>query len=327
MKIQEYVDSKLHSSFKIGGQFRYFTEVLDKEDLSEASIFAKSKNIPIIAIGEGSNFIFSDKVLEVLAIKIKIKGFEIIPARAGGKEDGNEVLIKVGAGEIFDEIIKKTIDENLAGFETLSAIPGTIGATPIQNVGAYGSEVKDFITSVEVFDLNSNTFTSISNDDCKFGYRDSVFKNEAKRRYVITTVSFKLKKVEDNTSLLQKREEITNTRWSKLPKPNEIPNVGSFFKNPIISNETADKIKIDFPEAKFFPIDENHTKIPAGWLIENAGLKGKSFGKIAVYGKNALVLINNGGATDDDLLKAKDEIVKIVKEKFGITLEQEPEIV
>jgi UDP-N-acetylmuramate dehydrogenase len=329
-KIQENVDSKMYSTFKIGGNFRYFVEIKEKEDILEAFAFAKEKSLPILIIGGGSNSIFSNEVLNVLAIRINILGFEIV------SEDSQFMEVKAGAGETWDQMVEKTINMNLQGLETLSAIPGTVGATPVQNVGAYGAEVKDTIASVEVFDTSENKFTELSSEDCKFGYRDSIFKNEAKGRYIITSVTFKLKKVDDNKSLLEKREEITKTRWSKLPNPKDIPNVGSFFKNPILSREsflaTSRTYICTSPtgtsgEIPHFDVGNNMVKIPAGWLIENAGLKGKSFGNISVYDKNALVLVNNGEATKNDLMKAKNEIVKIVEQKFGITLEQEPEII
>jgi UDP-N-acetylmuramate dehydrogenase len=284
-------------------------------------VFAQENKAPVFILGGGSNIVFSDGVINVLALKVKIKGFETI------EETDEYTKIKIGAGEIFDNIIDKTIKMNLSGLETLSAIPGTIGATPVQNVGAYGSEVKDTIVNVEVFDIKENIIKNISNEDCKFGYRDSIFKNKAKGQYIITNVVFKLKKVSNNFDLLNKREEIINTRWSKLPRPEELPNVGSFFKNPIVSKDVSSKILKDFPDGKFFDVDENMTKIPAGWLIDIAGLKGKSFGNVSIYDKNALVLVNNGQATKDDVINAKNEIIKIIFEKFGIILEQEPEMV
>jgi len=324
MNIKEYVDIKDYSTMKIGGQFRFFTVVSSVSELT--SIYAitlsdvRYKNTPIFILGGGSNVVFSDSVVNVFAIKMEIKGFEII------KETENYLDIRVGAGENWDKFVEKTVEMNLSGLETLSAIPGTVGATPVQNVGAYGSEVKDTIISVEAFDMKEDRFVELSNIDCKFGYRDSIFKNEAKNRYIITGVVFRLRKVLDNSDLLKKREEITNIRWSKLPKPDELPNVGSFFKNPIVSDKLANQILSHYPDAKFFPLDNSCTKIPAGWLIDNAGLKGKSFGRIAIYDKNALVLVNTNNATIEDVMNAKKEIIKTVKEKFGITLEQEPEI-
>ncbi|MFA6251481.1 MAG: FAD-binding protein [Candidatus Paceibacterota bacterium] len=373
MNVKEYVDIKNYSTLKIGGQFRYFAEIDNKKELKDVYDFAEQKNIPVFILGGGSNIVFSDGVINVLALKVEIKGFDII------NEDDDFVDIKVGAGEIWDEIVEKTIEMNLSGLEALSAIPGTVGATPVQNVGAYGAEVKDTIISVEVFDIKNQTITFLSNEDCKFGYRDSIFKNEAKGKYVITAVTYRLKNIDidqqdipsknrlslphpsdsahahtydfykqylaglpvmnypgvkkyfedkkiENLTLKQIREAIIEIRKEKLPNPKIIPNVGSFFKNPIVENKIAEDIKEKFPNLRLFPVDEKITKIPAGWLIENAGLKGKSLGNISVYDKNALVLINNGNASKEDLLEAKNEIVKIVKEKFGITLEQEPEI-
>jgi UDP-N-acetylmuramate dehydrogenase len=373
LKILEYVDIKNYSTFKIGGQFRYFTIISSISDLKSFHTTiqndARFKNIPIFILGGGSNIVFSDGLLDIFALKNEIKGFEII------SETDEYVDIKVGAGEIWDDIVTKTVDMNLSGLEALSAIPGTVGAGPIQNIGAYGSEVKDTLLEVEVFDIKSGNISNISNKDCKFSYRDSIFKNEAKGKYTITAVIYRLakefknnssekalergirplevqplgtvevgpliskvlsypgvmkyfenKKIE-NPTIRQIREAIINIRSEKLPNPKEIPNVGSFFKNPIVENNIADGIKIKYPEVKFFPVDEKYTKIPAGWLIENAGLKGKSFGSISIYNKNALVLINNGNASKDDLLKAKNEIIKIVEEKFRIILEQEPEVI
>ncbi len=379
-KVREYVDIRDYSTLHIGGQFRYFNVISSVSNLTSvytmAQTEAKYKNIPIFVLGGGSNIVFSDGVVNVFALKMEIKGFEIV------NEMNEYIDIKVGAGEIWDKIVEKTVDMNLSGFEALSAIPGTVGATPVQNVGAYGAEVKDTIQDVEVFDIKDYKIKNLSNKNCKFGYRDSIFKNEARGRYIITAVVYRLKKIKEgeedianenrrrgraaandserrgisdfqeqylrnlspaleypgvkkyfeekrieNPTLKQIREAIIEIRKEKLPNPKVIPNVGSFFKNPIVPKEKADKIQKEFPGAKFFPVDESSTKVPAGWLIENSGLKGKSFGNVSVYDKNALVLVNNGGATKDDLLKAKNEIVKIVSAKFGITLEQEPEII
>jgi len=339
-KILEYVDIKNYSTFKIGGQFRYFAIASSISDLISIFNFIKDNNKNFFVLGGGSNIVFSDGLLDIFAIKNEIKGFEII------NETDKYVDIKVGAGEIWDDIVKKTVDMNLSGLEALSAIPGTVGAGPVQNIGAYGSEIKDTLLEVKVFDIKIGNIFNISNKDCKFRYRDSIFKNEARGKYIIVSVTYRLEKSAspskvfsypgvmkyfddkriENPTLKQIREAIINIRSEKLPNPKDIPNAGSFFKNPIVENNIVDEIKIKYPEIKFFPIDEKYIKIPAGWLIENAGLKGKSFGSISIYDKNALVLINNGNASKDDLLKAKNEIIKIVEEKFGIILEQEPEV-
>ncbi len=336
------MDIKDYSTLKIGGQFRYFAVISNKEELPSFYAIAyderKYKNIPIFVLGGGSNIVFSDGVLKVITLKIEIKSFEII------NETSEYIDIKVGAGENWDNFVRKTVNMNLVGIEALSFIPGTVGASPVQNIGAYGSEVKDTIQEVEVFDIEKREFSKIYNKDCKFGYRDSIFKNEAKGRYIITAVTYRLNKslptipkypgvakyFEDmeivSPTLSQIRDAIIYIRKEKLPDPRVSPNAGSFFKNPIVLNAVADKIKIDFPEAKFFPVDENHIKVPAGWLIENSGLKGKSFGSVSVYDKNALVLVNTANATFEDIIKTRNEIIKIVKDKFDIELQQEPEI-
>ncbi len=347
MKIDEYVDIKQYSSLKVGGQFQYFA-VIDKiADLIEALSFAKEKDVKIFILGGGSNIVFRDGAINALALKIEIKGFEVV------SEGDNYTDIKVGAGENWDQTVSKAVSMGLSGLESLSAIPGTVGASPVQNIGAYGSEVKDTIKEVEVYEIETGEIFNISNKDCKFGYRDSIFKNEAKGKYVIMGVIYRLlkettdgivsrghtptalsypgvmkyfdgKKIE-NPSLEQTREAIIDIRREKLPNPIEVPNVGSFFKNPIVLSVVADKILNEFSNAKFFELEDGLTKIPAGWLIENAGLKGKSFGSVSIYDKNALVLVNNGNATSEDIFRARDEIMRIVKEKFGIALEQEPE--
>lgn len=339
MEIKEYINIKPFSSLKTGGQFRYFSVVSKIEDLKESINFAKEKNVKIFILGGGSNIVFSDGIIDVLALKIEIKGFETV------SEDDNHVEIKVGAGEIWDEIVSLTVEMGLSGIESLSAIPGTVGASPVQNIGAYGSEVKDTIKEVEVYEIVTGKIFNITKEDCKFGYRDSIFKNEARGKYIIIGVVYRLNKSNTqipkypdvlkyfeereipNPTLVQIREAIMFIRRNKLPNPNEVPNVGSFFKNPIVQNGVADNIKKDFPNAKFFDLDGGLTKVPAGWLIENAGLKGKSFGNVSVYDKNALVLVNNGNASSEDIINTRNEIVKTVEERFGITLEQEPEIV
>ena len=339
INIQEYVDVKEFSALRLGGQFRYFTIINKIEDLKEVISFVKDKDLKIFILGGGSNVVFSDGVINVMALKMEINGFAII------NQNDDYVDIKIGSGEIWDRIVEKTVEMNLSGFEALSAIPGTVGATPVQNVGAYGSEVKDTILEVEVFDMVTKTIVIISNEDCKFGYRDSIFKNEAKGKYIIISVTYRLSKSSakipeypgvkryfldnniNNPHVKDIREAVISIRNSKLPNWKEFPNLGSFFKNPIVSKEIAKKMQDKYSTLKVFPFEGGMVKIPAGWLMENAGLKGRSFGTISVYEKNALVLVNNGGASKEDLVRAKNEIIKIVNEKFGIILEQEPEMV
>lgn len=338
LQVLENVDIKNYCTLRIGGQFRYFARVTKVDELVEAVKFAEEKSVPIFILGGGSNLVFADNVLNVFALKIEISGFEVL------ENQDDYTIIKVGAGENWDYFVSRTVASNLTGIEVLSAIPGTVGATPVQNVGAYGTEVKDTIVSIEVFDIQNKNIKSLSNSECKFAYRDSIFKNESRGKFVILNVTFKLLKklpifpnypgvkkyfIEHNinTPTLQEiRKAIIDIRGVKLPDPVKVYNVGSFFKNPIVESSFALRLKNKNPDLAIFPIDEQHTKVPAGWLIEQAGLKGRDFGSISVYSNNALVLVNNGDATYEDILKVRDEIVKIVKDKFDITLEQEPEI-
>ncbi len=339
LEVKENVDIRDYCTFKVGGQFRYFVEIYDKSDLSEVCKIAKEKNLPIHVLGGGSNMVFPDGILEVVALKINFSGFEVV-------NDSNEYTeIKIGSGENWDSVVERTVAMNLSGVEALSAIPGTTGATPVQNVGAYGQETKDTLVEVEVFDIDNQSFTKLSNKDCGFSYRDSIFKREGKGRYIITSVTFRLSKSPAaipnypgvkryfdekgivNPSLSEIRESIVSIRSVKLPDPKKVANVGSFFKNAIVPKVDAERLVESYPNMTIFPIDEIHTKVPAGWLIENTGLKGHDFGPISVYANNALVLVNNGSATRADVEQVRDEIVNTVFQKFGITLEAEPEFV
>lgn len=337
LKVLENVEIKDHCTLHIGGQFRYFATIADKDELVEAVKFAEEKNTPIFVLGGGSNLVFTDKLLNLVALKIEINGFEVL------ENNDEHAIIKVGAGENWDYFVSRTVASNLTGVEVLSAIPGTVGATPVQNVGAYGTEVKDTIVTLEVFDIENKSIKSLNNSECKFAYRDSIFKNESKGKFIIINVTFKLLKklpsfpnypgvkkyfIEHNINIptLQEiRKAIIDIRGVKLPDPIKVYNVGSFFKNPIVESSIALKLKNKNPDLTIFPIDQHLN--PAGWLIEQAGLKGRDFGSISVYPNNALVLVNKGNATYEDILKVRDEIIKIVKDKFDITLEQEPEIV
>jgi UDP-N-acetylmuramate dehydrogenase len=339
MNILEYVDSKEYCTLASGGQFRYMARVSDSADLKYVYEFAREKDIRVLPIGGGSNLVFNDNVLNVLALKAEILGFDIL------SEDNDSTILKIGAGENWDRFVDKVCSMGLSGVEAMSAIPGTVGATPVQNVGAYGQEIKDTLVSVDVFDTVNLEYRTLMNKECNFRYRDSIFKTEEKGRYFITSVTLQLSKKRPempnypgvkkyfdennitNPSLVDVRNAIINIRATKLPNPSEIPNVGSFFENPIVDNSVIEKIKENYSNVICFELGDSKVKIPAGWLIENAGLKGYNFGKVSVYEKNALVLVNNGGATGQDFANARDEIIKTVFNKFGITLEQEPEII
>ena len=339
LEMRENVDIKEHCTLRVGGQFRYFIETGDKGELEKVFEFAKEKNLSIFVLGSGSNMVFPDGILEKVVVKINFSGFEVL-------DDTDEYTdIKVGAGENWDSVVERTVDMNLSGIEAMSAIPGTAGATPVQNVGAYGQEIKDTLLEVEVFDVENKDFKIITNSLCSFSYRNSIFKGDAKGKYVITSTTLRLSKskpfipnypgvkkyfLENNINsptLLQIREAIIDIRSDKLPDPKFIPSVGSFFKNTIVPKEVANNLKYQYPTMIVFPVNDKETKVPSGFLIEQAGLKGKSFGPISSYIHNAVVLVNNGGATRADVERVRDEITKIIFEKFGIKLETEPEFV
>src|SRR3989338_2485931 len=337
MQILENVDISKMTTLKIGGKVKYFVYVKNLPDLKEVYVRLLSFGLPVVVLGGGSNTVFPDGVLDISVLKISILGFEII------KEDHDGAIIAVGAGENWDSLVEKTVGFGLSGLEPLSAIPGSVGGTPVQNVGAYGQEVKNLIEKVLVFDVSSGEIISISNEECKFTYRDSMFKHEGKNKYIICSVFFLLSKKPPvmpnypgvkkyfeemgkiSPTLKEIRRAIISIRKEKLPDPSEIPSAGSFFKNPIVSEDILKKLKIKFPEIVSFPAVEGKVKLSAGWLIDRCELKGlKINGGISVYEKNALVLINSGNATYADISSARDFVIEKVRQKFGIILEAEP---
>lgn len=306
---------------------------------SERSIFeVLVKGLsPIKVIGGGSNILIT-KDLDAYILKNEIKGIEVID------EDDDMALVKVGAGENWHNLVLWSISQHLGGIENLALIPGCVGAAPMQNIGAYGVEQESVFHSLNAIDLLEGTSRVFFRDECRFGYRDSIFKNEAKDRYIITHVTYIFSKNPVlNTSygaIDQKLEEmgvqnpdisdvaaaVIDIRQSKLPDPKEIPNTGSFFKNPIVPKSTLEKIKVDFPEIVFYPIDEGHVKIPAAWLIERAGFKGKQVGDAGTHKSHALVLVNYGSATGKEMLAFARSIQDGVEDLFGIRLEAEVNI-
>jgi UDP-N-acetylmuramate dehydrogenase len=336
MKKLENVEMKNYTTMGVGGSVRHFVHVEKKEDIEEAVALAKAEHLPIVVLGEGSNMIFPDEILNVVVLKIEISGFEVL------NEDDTSVEIKIGAGENWDSVVARAVDMDYSGIEALSAIPGTTGATPFQNVGAYGQEIKNVIEFVDVYDTREEKFVTLSNAECKFEYRDSIFRSGEKGRYIIASLVLKLSKFppnvpnypgvkkyfeengNSNPTLQEIRQAIIEIRANKLPDPKIIKNNGSFFKNPIVDTVVAQQIKEKYPDMTNYLAGENKTKLSAGWLIENCGLKGKDLGEMKIYENNALVLVNKGNANFADLEKAKDFVINEVKNKFGIILEPEP---
>ncbi|MEP6795937.1 MAG: UDP-N-acetylmuramate dehydrogenase [Saprospiraceae bacterium] len=306
------------------------------EDIDELKLAAQFLENPLI-LGGGSNVLPIGDI-ERNVMRIELKGIEI------DEEDGNDPLIHVGAGEIWHQFVMWALDRNLGGVENLSLIPGTIGASPIQNIGAYGVEIESVFHSLEAVRLGTGEIKRFSKEECKFGYRDSVFKQEAKGQYIITGVTLRLTREHKvNTSygaiqdILNQRgilnptiQDVSNAvihiRQTKLPDPSVIGNAGSFFKNPIISKNQYDTLKEMFPDIPGFPAEDQRMKVPAGWLIEQAGWKGKAIGHAGCYEKQALVLVNLGGASGVEIWNLAGEIIRSVEEKFEIRLSPEVNI-
>lgn len=337
MEIKQNIKLDNYSTFKIGGEAKYFVVVEKEEELIEAISWAKNKGEKIFILGGGSNSLFSDDGYQGLVIKNEIKGMEIV------SEDDKEAIVRSYSGEIWSRLIFFIISKSLYGLENTFYIPGTVGAAPVQNIGAYGSEIKDTFFRLKAIDLETGEEKIFDLADCAFDYRYSIFKGELKGKYFISWVEFKLGKTgklnlnyPDVQKVLAERgiaeptlkeltEIIREIRDSKLPNPAVLANAGSFFKNPIISVEHFNTLKEKFPEIKSFP-DEKGIKIPAGWLIEQCGFKGAKFGPVGVYEKQALIIVNYGGAKQKDVLELVKNIKTEVKNKFTIDLEEEVNI-
>jgi len=327
------------TTMKLGGNARAFCTVCSEDDLVEATAWATEHNVPMFMIGGGSNIIIGDDGFDGLVLKSEIKGFDII-------EEDDCCFITVGAGELWDDVVERTVNMGLTGIEALSLIPGTCGATPIQNVGAYGQEVSDTITELRAYDTTTNDFVILRSSDCEFAYRDSRFKEREHGRFLITTITFKLQKgqlqppyyraleqymVEHNItdySPASVRAAVIAVRQSKLPNPNVVANTGSFFKNPITSVEVFNAIQQKYPNAPGWPLENNMVKIPAGWLLETAGFKGYQHSNgMGMYEQHALVMVNNSASSFADLVEFKEEITAKVEQMFKVTLTVEPEII
>ncbi len=336
MKILSEISLKPYNTFGIDVNARKFVEVTSVEELRDVlkSMYASE----LFILGGGSNMLLT-KDIDKTVVYINLRGREIL------EEADNEVVVQAMAGENWHEFVLYCIENNFGGIENLSLIPGKVGTAPIQNIGAYGVEIKDSFESCTALDLQSLQLKTFNKEDCHFGYRDSIFKNEAKGKYIIISVSFKLTKTTHklNTSYgsidqyLQEQgvenptiENISNAvidiRQTKLPDPKKLGNSGSFFKNPVISNKELEKLQQQFPEMPFYALDRNEVKVPAGWLIDQAGLKGYREGDAGVHTKQALVLVNYGNASGQDILKLSKKIQEKVWKIFGIKIVPEVNI-
>lgn len=337
MQIKHNISLKPYNTFGMDVKAKQFISITSVADLIE--VYSDEDNTSKFILGGGSNMLLT-KDIDALVMHLNIKGKQII------SQSEENVLVKSNAGENWHEFVLWTLENNFGGLENLSLIPGNVGTSPIQNIGAYGIELKDTFHSCEALNLETLDIETFTNSDCKFDYRNSIFKHEVKGQYIILSVVFKLttknhvlhtnygaiiselERMDISTPTIQDvSNAVISIRQSKLPDPKEIGNSGSFFKNPIIAKDAFLKLQDNFPNAPHYVISDQEVKVPAGWLIETAGFKGKTLGNYGVHKKQALVLVNYGGASGNDILNLSKLIQKTVLRLFDITIETEVNII
>lgn len=336
MEIHTNIPLKNYTTMRLGGNARFMTEAHTADEVAEVYRNAKAQNLAIFILGGGSNTIVHDEGFDGIVIRNRIPGFDIV------EDNASTTTIRIGAGENWDDIVKRTVDMRLNGIEAMSAIPGTAGAAPVQNVGAYGQEIADTLVSLEAYDSVNDSFVVLQNADCGFSYRHSIFRGEASGRYVVTAITLQLykaspqppfyKAIEDyfaanNITMFTPqiiRDAVIKIRTDKLPDPNILPNTGSFFKNAIVEDWQLADLRKEYPDIPTYDMPDGKFKVPTGWLIEQTGLKGKTLHGMRIHDKNALVLINESATSYQDLAAARDEISGAVRDQFRITIEQEP---
>ncbi len=337
IRFEENFPLKDYNTFGLEAKAKYFFDFTEEEDLPYfLSSFEKWQDSKLLLLGGGSNLLFVHD-FDGLVIHPNVPGINVI------REDKNNVWLEVGSGENWDEFVEFCVCHGYCGIENLSLIPGNVGAAPVQNIGAYGVEVQDFVETVKGFDLKTFDLYEIPASECQFAYRDSIFKNRLKGRFVVTSVIFKLDKFADyklkygdlkeeverrgGESLKNVRDAVIAIRQSKLPEPDEMGNAGSFFKNPIVENELVEKLKSEYPKIPVYSVDESKSKLAAGWMIDQCGWKGYRDGDAGVHKDQALVLVNYGNATGAQLVDLSDKIRKSVLDKFGVSLHPEVNVV
>ena len=338
---KQNVSLKDYSTMRLGGKARYQADINTSAELIEAVNWAKEHKLATIMIGIGSNIVWGDKGYDGLVMVNKIRGYHMTPI------DNETAHLTVGGGENWDDVVRRSVQLGYSGIAELSLIPGTAGATPVQNVGAYGREISDSLIRLEAFDNQTGNIVTIDGKDCGFGYRTSRFKTTDHGRFFIISITLQLerKKVKppfyaslqeyfeknniSHFTVQVIRDSVIAIRSSKLPDPAVVANNGSFFKNPIIENKTALLLEKKFPDIVAWPSGDANTKLSAAWLVEQAGFKGKHDSKtgMATWPKQALTLVNEHAKSTADLLRFKQKIIEVVKAKFGVTLEQEPEFI
>lgn len=336
MDIHTNIPLKNYTTMRLGGNARFMTEVHTLDEVATICNNATSQQLPLFVLGGGSNIIVHDEGFDGIIVRNRIPGFEAI------NDTASETTLKIGAGENWDDVVRRTVEMNLSGIEAMSAIPGTAGAAPVQNVGAYGQEIADTLISLEAYDTQESQHVTLQAADCEFSYRHSIFRGRAAGRYIITSITIKLYKSApqppfyaavqayfdaNNITLFTPqivRDAVITIRKDKLPDPTVTPNTGSFFKNAIIEGWQMDELRTQYPDIPSYDMPDGKYKIPTGWLIEQAGLKGQTLHGMRVHDKNALVLINESATSYQDLADARSEIIGKVRDTFRIIIEQEP---
>lgn len=321
---------------RLGGDARFLAQATTVDDVRTIYTNAEKQGLSIFVLGGGSNVIARDEGYNGIVLLNQIKGFEV------ASDDKDIVTLKIGAGEIWDDVVKKSVEMRLTGIEAMSGIPGTAGAAPVQNIGAYGQELSDTFVELEAFDSKTKEIVTLDDEACEFSYRHSIFRGKDRGRYCILTITLKLYRGilrPPYYPALQKyfeqlrikplvsqdiRDAVLAIRTDKLPNPAERPNTGSFFKNSLIEPWQLEQLRQEYPDMPCYDMPGNVCKVPTGWLIDRAGLRGKMLRGMRVHDKNALVLINESATSYADLAAAREEIIQTVYDKFHIKIEQEP---
>ncbi len=336
--LRKQVEMAPYTTMRVGGVCDYFVTVSDVASVRAACDWAEARGLELFVLGEGSNVIVSDSPLHRLVMKMEILGFEV------ASEDETQVMIEVGAGEHWDNVVERSVAMGLSGIEAMSMIPGTAGATPVQNAGAYGQEIADTLVEVEAYDRQAHEMVTLPREACGFGYRTSAFKEALAGRYVIVGMKLRLSKAApkpptyaslkrlldeqgvERPTVAQIRAGVMKIRAKVLPDPSIVPNSGSFFKNPIVEKRVLDDLRKDYPELPAFEYEGGY-KLAAGWLLDACGLKGEEHFGLRLHAGHALVITNPEHAGYEDLVKLVDFIVTKVRDKFGVTLEPEPQFI
>jgi UDP-N-acetylmuramate dehydrogenase len=338
MQIRKNISLRPYNTFGINATARYLALFQTQEELEEIVASSHYRQYSRFILGGGSNILLTNNV-DGLVMKNEIGGIEI------EKEDDDHIFVKAGGGVNWHLLVMYCVENGFAGAENLSLIPGNVGASPMQNIGAYGVEIKDIFHQLEAFHLKEKTVQPFSLQDCEFGYRESVFKRKYKGQFVITSVTYRLNKKPvfhnsygaiqqelekmgvEELSIKAISDAVIRIRSSKLPDPKQVGNAGSFFKNPAVEKGLFATIQQSFPDVPAFPLDDDHVKVPAGWLIEQCGWKGFRRGDAGCYPKQALVLVNYGNATGEEIFALSEEVLQSVKTRFGIELEREVNVI